>query len=601
MRRYTLLILVLATCVLGAEAASPRDGWNFRFKDFAIGAWWGPGASDAEMKLYKDAGFNIVMAGRYMQLDDYGHADKAVKELDLARKHGLAVMFDTYTKNDKPWGGKAGQLDGHPMHHAASLVELQWLHQRLGKHPALIGFMIGDDKSALTPRLIDCTSFLRKAAPHLMPWICQNQPNPTSLAEHGNPIFNPQIYPTLYQWQAPADALARSTCASFALMRRSCRQLDLMMWPMINIAGWQKTHGSVYLRSDSLVRFPIYAAVAYGAQGLWYFTYNGGAIQAQGTYATEADVKKALTPLYPIVREANLRLAAWGPRLLGRECVGLFATAWTGDAWPFDPPRGSVTREALTSPAPGRLVEAMSDRLLVGILTQPSQPPLAMIVDARVSKGWDTLKPREATVTFHSTVRSVAVLEGGKATESAGRTLTVTLPAGGGQLVELRGPYAANFATLASIYLPARCEEPDVVTRRITAADLKRIVAAKASIEVFGANAEAQYTDKRVSLNGVELGVVKANGHDQWDRRVVDLSPQHLALVRMANRIGLAGKGVLGDAWKCRGFALAVQLEDGSWARTTACNAVYGSPNWAHSEGTPFPTKGPVAVDLKFE
>ncbi len=605
MRKHPLLAVALAVAAsaFAAERASPRDGWSFEFKDFMIGAWWGPGATDAEVKLYREAGFNVVMAGRYMQLDDYGHADKAIRELNLAQKYGLAVMFDTYTKNDKPWGGKAGQVDGHPTHHAASLLELQWLHKRLGKHPALIGLMIGDDKSALTPRLVDCTNFLRKAAPHLMPWICQNAANPHSLAQHGNPIFDVQIYPTLYNWKAPADVQARSYASAFAMMRRYSQQLDLMMWPMINIASWTKDpKGFAYCRSDSLVRFPIFAAVAYGSQGLWYFTYNGGAIQVQGDYRTEDEVRKALTPLYPIVKEANLRLTAWGPRLLGRTCTGLFATAWTGGGWPFDPPSGKPSRESLTPPAPGKLVEAMSDRLLIGILTTPGQPPLAMIVDCRVSKQWADLKTRNVEVTFHKSVKSVAILEGKTPKEAQGRTLKLALPAGGGQLVELRGQYVGNFATSAGIYLPVPGTRPAVSARRIGAGELKTIVAAKLGIEVFGANAEPQHADKRVTLNGEEIGRIPPNGHDVWDRKVVDLKPAHLARVKMSNQVTILGKGVRGDAWKCRGITLAVQLADGTWVKTNAHATTDGTKSWAHFEGTPFPAKGPLGpIELKFE
>jgi len=100
--------ICLAFTLASAGQAPPpvlcRDHWDFKFKSFVIGAWWGPGATDAEMKLYKEAGFNVVMGGRYMQLDDYGDPNKGVRELDLAQKYGLGLLFDTYTKNEHPWG-----------------------------------------------------------------------------------------------------------------------------------------------------------------------------------------------------------------------------------------------------------------------------------------------------------------------------------------------------------------------------------------------------------------------------------------------------------------------------------------------------------------
>jgi len=430
-RAYLTLLLTAGALSCAAEAKSPRDGWNFKFKDFLIGAWWGPRATDAELRVYRQGGFNVVMAGRYMQLDDYGDPNKLGRELDLAGKHGLAVMLDTYTKNDRPWGGKAGWVEPHRVHHAASVIELKWLHARIGKHPALIGYLLGDDHSGLTRRLIGGTNFLRSSAPHLMPWICQNVANARSLAGNGNPIFNVQIYPTLYRRDLPAAEQARLYCVALAGMRRDSQQLDLIMWPMFNVTRpGRSPSGFAHLESDSLARFPVFASLAYGAQGIWYFTYSGGALQAHGRYRTEPEVRKALTPLYPIARKANLRIAAWGPRLLGRKADRLFSTAWRQ--------RKSLAAESLVRPGAGGLVETMSDDLLVGILTKGGQPPLAMIVDCRGSGKFGDLRPRRVEVRFAESVGGTAVLEGKDRREVRGRTVTLKLEAGGGQLVELK-------------------------------------------------------------------------------------------------------------------------------------------------------------------
>ena len=125
----------------GAAVASPmkrlRGGcWNFRYRAFPIGAFNGPAATDAEYRVYKDCGFNVVITPRYSH---YGGYDKVAEALDLAHKHGLAAVLETYTHHTRPWGGKAGKWYRHRSHHPATLPELKWIHERYGKHPALIG------------------------------------------------------------------------------------------------------------------------------------------------------------------------------------------------------------------------------------------------------------------------------------------------------------------------------------------------------------------------------------------------------------------------------------------------------------------------------
>ena len=103
-----VIVAVLVTIAFSVAAALPEkpvgDRWQFKFHKVNIGAWWGPTATDAEMKSNRDARFNVVMARRYMQLDSYGSADMALRELYLAGKYRLGVMFDaqgTFEKRAK--------------------------------------------------------------------------------------------------------------------------------------------------------------------------------------------------------------------------------------------------------------------------------------------------------------------------------------------------------------------------------------------------------------------------------------------------------------------------------------------------------------------
>jgi hypothetical protein len=409
------------------DADSPLAPWDFKFKDFVIGAWLGPVGTDAEVRVYKEAGFNVVMVGRYMAVEQYALPENVAKELDLARKHHLGAMIDTYTQNDKPWGGIATPYAGSTGHHNATLEELKWLHGKFGDHPAVIGYMLGDDQGTMGKQLAEGTEFLRKNAPHLMPWVCGWVPA-KELAAHKNPFVNWQIYPTLYNTAAAADEQAQQYCASYSAMRRDCLQYGLVGWPMFNVTEMGHEKQSVLNVTDSLLRFPIYAALAYGAQGIWYFTYRDyGALHTtkelkKGRETLEA-ARAGRTAKYFVAQQANRRVAAYGPRLLGAASEGLFSTGWQI--------RGAV------GPMHHKIVEGMSENLLVGILTKPDRPPMAMVVSKRVTKGPGKIPPEAVEVQFSDLVKSIRIVREGRDRTVRGNTARLALAGGEGLLLEL--------------------------------------------------------------------------------------------------------------------------------------------------------------------
>ncbi len=512
MNRRTIAALALGLVpLLGSPApgqgdASLADQWEFGFGDFAIGAWWGPDATEAEMALYKDAGFNIVMAGRYMQLDRYGDPDSALAELDLAHRYGLKVMFDTYTMNDRPWGGLAWDQYDHPTHHAASVQELAWLDERIGTHPALIGYMIGDDQGAVGERTASCTEFLwNQPPPRKIPWLCGWIP-PEDLAAHRNPYCDPQIYPSLYAWDASAEEQVLGYCTAYQGYSSACKAKGVAFWPMLNTTSFELGREGKdmlgWCPSDSLVRFPAYLALAYGAQGVWYFTYNGGALQHLGPHQTTEEARAALTPLYEVVRKANVRIAAWGPRVLGANYVGLFGTAFPNgpDSWPVAQDEIAIPAHGQASPRPGKLVESMSESLIVGILVKPGATPLAMGVDARAPTALDDRGPRTVTVRFSPGVTEVAVLEDGSARAVPGSVVELTLDAGEGQLLELSGTGLDELCNEAASYGPVPGAAAEV-RDRVSDAELRDLRTAKLRIDVFGSDG-GQFAEKYINARG---------------------------------------------------------------------------------------------------
>jgi len=600
---------VLATVGMaqGPADAPPRGNWDFRFKDFVIGAWWGPNATEAEVRLYKECGFNVVMTGRYMQMDDYGSPIKAKEELDLCHKHGLGVMFDTYTKNDQPWGGAMGEVDPHPLHHPASIEEMRWLYSRFGDHPAMAGFMIGDDQGAVSNRAAACTKFLHdQGPPHLFPWLC-GWIAPDNLAASNNPIEDPQIYPTLYNWGQSAEEHARSYAATYASFSRQCRDKGVLFWPMFNAANGEpdpaRHSDMTYLPSDSLLRFPAYAAVAYGAQGIWYFCYGGGSLEWTGNYTTEAEAQAALTPMYSVAKKTNHRIASWGPMVMGRTSTGLFGTAFGAkdSVWPFALPSDEPARsaEALAEPGRGKLIEAMDDDLIAGVLTLPGEKPVVMVVNCRTSKEYGGEPPRTVTLRFCPGVMGIEVPDGKWSRSVVGRTVRLELEAGGGQMLELHGADLGRFCTEDAIYAPVAAGTTATAERPVTDAELAGVTAAKLRIDVFGSNA-GEYAAKYIDLNGTRIAQVPVTGSDSWRLKAIDLSPDQCRLVRRANEVTVRTEGG-GDAWKFRNITLAIRLADGTWVRSSTDTAVRSVANWAHTEGVVWGADGvagPIGVSF---
>jgi hypothetical protein len=109
--------------------------------------------------------------------------------------------------------------------------------------------------------------------------------------------------------------------------------------------------------------------------------------------------------------------------LLGRTCVGVFHTGWLPDH--------------ATAPAKGKLIEEMSGDLLVGILTEPGKPPIAVIVDKRVDKDFGAIPEREVEVRFADAVTESQMPSETRST--ADSSIKLRLPGGGGQILVLKG------------------------------------------------------------------------------------------------------------------------------------------------------------------
>jgi len=447
-------LLAAAFCLLGVAVRPTfaektvhqrigERGWDFKFKQFAIGAFCGPNITDAEYRLYKECGFNVAITPRRCHYDGYENVDKA---LDLGKKHGLAMVLETYAHPHTAWGGVDGPYRKQG-HHPATVPELKWIHERFGEHPALIGYMLADDITHLPPNVADASVWMHDNTPHLWPWICQLDFKPGTIVTRGKgALAIPQTYPFLYKRHSPTMARYQMYCRALETLRKACLEDALLPMPMFS---------AQYVQSDSIIRAQAYSSIAYGAQGIWYFVYRGLNCLMNGEAADDSyHAAKALCSCtWYAARQCNHRILAWGPELYGRECHEYYHSRW--NVWCTSPEKQQETRgPKITGLGDGKTVADMDDDLLVGILTKPGAPPLAMIVDKRAVDTVATLKPRRVAVTFANRVKSIDVLEGGGWTNVKGNTVKLALEAGDGQLVRLNDKPGKDEP--AKIVLPPR-------------------------------------------------------------------------------------------------------------------------------------------------
>ena len=263
---------------------------------------------------------------------------------------------------------------------------------------------------------------------------------PQTLYRTGLFVAAPEQYPI----QCPngdcrtinATALALQQQASFADNARVDARFGLDHWPLFFVGQGVGPNASApdnatkNVRSDSLVRWMAYSAIAYGAKALNWYCWGGG------IYYYNSDPRKAgrPSPIYHTVREVNADATAWGDELLGGG-YGFVGALHTGATNAHD--GGGV-------PSSRAVVTAMDDSLLVGVFTQdsageastaplgrngarPNRVAAAMpqvakaeapdvylfVVDKRVSGEVGMVPPRNVTLTLHPSVGSVSVASPG--------------------------------------------------------------------------------------------------------------------------------------------------------------------------------------------
>eukprot|EP01043_Picozoa_sp_COSAG02_P019481 COSAG02_NODE_940_length_15773_cov_5.301263_8_plen_1082_part_00 len=453
------------------------DGWAPKWVDattkkkkFVIFAWWPP--LPADFAAYAEAGFNLAltgaMAAEYCSRNEHLHGpswsvshdemfEAILDGADKLARLGVLSVFETENGCNSPllagptvaYGNATGGViigstnitsktnraplkDLNLKSRGQTVPEMRWVTSEWARRNVsqqFAGVFLHDDTVTQTGRDIGLAAWLKTHHPDVVPLVNQQMGNSGPETLYRSELFVSS--PEQYQIRCINGSCAGLNATAMAMAQQNSymsnaavdTRFDLHHWPLFNMGAGTSNDtsnrdlGRDNVRSDSLVRWQIYAAIAYGAKGLNYYCWGGGVWY----YNFEnTSLPGRPSPMYDTVKEINADAAKWGDIIVG-------------DDYHFASALNTGWLEADSRPNEDTIVTKMDDALLVGSFVQhvddrthkrldksvsggESGLGCLLVVDKRVStelRGGPDTAPRNVTLVLHPAVESAVVVSPG--------------------------------------------------------------------------------------------------------------------------------------------------------------------------------------------
>jgi len=255
------------------------------------------------------------------------------------------------------------------------------IFHRYPGHPRLIGVIMDDNCRNLRASMPGGT-YVAKKYPHVVAYVSEN---PTPQHQKNTPmrVLGTQNYE---MWRGRGVI---GYCERLNFDRWFGNRHNMSFWPIFAAPIGHTAY-----------RFQVYAALAYGAQGIICFAYAPGDRWPQWKYP-RGNLARMARPVHMYARKVA------GKHIWGTRSLGVFHSQ--KDRVPRGDGKAGITK----------IVQAMDANLLAGFLVPEKDfigwkdvraPDYAMIVDKRAHRNWSGDKPRDVKVSFHPSVFYAEVL-----------------------------------------------------------------------------------------------------------------------------------------------------------------------------------------------
>ncbi len=302
-------------------------------EEFLIGYWCGPSeASPEKVAQAAEAGFNLIMFGSSIEQNK--------RALDLCLERGLkAILIDDRVVNM------------HPMQRNYSAV-LDGLIEDYSAHPALWGYYVKDEPNASEFRRLAATSkYLAKKDPRHIAFI-NLFPTYATSKQLGKPTYEQYVdefcktvRPKIISFDHYALLSTGERPDYFEnleiIRRQSIKHVTPFIYTLLSVP-----HGPYRDPSEADLRWQSNTALAYGARGLMYFTYETPSDHSlqYGDAIIGKDGKP--TAKYEQVRKINYELQKLAPTLMRLKSVAVYHTGDTPQGTKPLPEKGLISRIA---------------------------------------------------------------------------------------------------------------------------------------------------------------------------------------------------------------------------------------------------------------
>jgi hypothetical protein len=380
--------LVFVTSGTGQAQETPVSTKDWLKNNLIISYWCGPPSARTEEPLYrdiKDGGFNAAMPYHDgNKLTDYTK-EKNLKYLDKCQEVGIKALvadpriWEMVRDKEKYPGPIGPYLDAAIADYAS--------------HPALLGYIVDDEPGAsLFPRIAETVDYLRQKDPTHITYI---NLLPTYASVHQQlQTATYQEYVEKFLATVKCDLSGYDNYNGFKQWNGegSDKEKGLPPGPDFYnnleifrpIAAKHHQTWAVCIHPDANdTRLRVMACLAYGARGIFYFTYWN---------AWPAFLVKdgARTPEYEEAKKLNREIGALSKVLLGLECEAVYHA-------------GEITGSCQPLPSGESIPKVEGGNAIVSLFKDAEGGRYLMVVNK------DHAKAQTLTVTFDSPVKLAEV------------------------------------------------------------------------------------------------------------------------------------------------------------------------------------------------